>query len=98
MNAAADRVHLELRQVRGPHLKPTDVTDAFFRILRIPLAGDLCRVFLIEYRIEDWLLRKARRERLESGGSDQVKLFRTNGTIERRGFAHLSVSFYDGGG
>src|SRR5919202_5274146 len=52
-------------------------------IPRVPLAGDLDGVRLIQDRVEDRLPRQARRERAPAAGLDQRELLRSDGTVQR---------------
>src|SRR4029077_20593133 len=72
VNGTADSSQWVSLQERGSHAKPGDVPDA--AIARVPVARDLSCVLLVDHRIEDRLLRQARRKGAVTRRTDQREL------------------------
>jgi hypothetical protein len=65
---------------RSPNPEACD--EARPRRPNIPIARDLDGIFLGKDRVEDWLLREARRKFSIARGADQLKLFGADGAVK----------------
>src|SRR5205823_1620277 len=90
MHVAAHAVDLVASEALLAYLEPRHEPAAARRaVLRVPLAGDLCRVLLIEDGIEDRLPGQSRRPGPIATLGNELQFFRSGRTIERDGGNHL---------
>jgi len=90
MHMAAHAVDLVAREKRLLYLEPRhESTIARRAVLSVPIAGDLCRIFLVEDGIENWLPGQTRRPCPIATLGNELQFFRPSRTIERDGSIHL---------
>src|ERR1700722_19032113 len=76
--------HLISIQIRFQHSEFGDEAPTSCR--GVPISRDLCRIILTEDRIEDWLIRKARRKSTHVHFLDQMKFSRPHRAPEHYSF------------
>ena len=83
---ATDLLHMKLGQVAGSNRETKHISDeAGCCVLSIPFARDEGSVFLVQHRVENWLLVEARGKSTGTALGDQVEFFLAYGPIEDRG-------------
>jgi len=70
MDNTANGVNFELRKIIRIHVKSRNESHLGVWIFGVPVASNLDCIFFAEHRVEDWLFRKPRRERITIGIAD----------------------------
>src|SRR5262249_27514238 len=76
MVGRADRLHFITLKESSPDAELCHIADVSgSRVFRVPVTGDLCRVLLVQHRVENWLGGKPRREFAPTALANQIELF-----------------------
>lgn len=88
MSTATDKMGFVIGEKVSVNLKPRDVADLVVIVLCVPIPRDLRRVFFVENRVEDWLLREPWRESGKTTFFDQRKFFFSDRSEQGDGLNH----------
>lgn len=86
VNSAANGFHFKSREIFGANPEPCYKAGLLRRVFGVPVAGNLCGVFLVKDWIKDRLAGKTRRELAEVGLANEFEFFGTDGAEEGGGF------------
>src|SRR6516162_11099903 len=88
--AATNYMDIEFIDVLVGHLEGRhEAREPGRLIFRVPVLGDSFRVHVGQHRVEDWLMREARRKSRVPGGSDQRKLLYSHWSEQSHGSGSL---------